>query len=351
MNPKEVLKAVQQRANMRVARRLLAQNGFPRGTGWDQIRDKLKDKVVAAAADYAGLEKSLRELLIVTDKSLRVYPVSASARTTLASEIAALRISSKGAFTSHFPSPVPSSVLSSLPVQTAVPVAKFNTPNVVGIVYSSVHVVEVRVKLKPSQLGVSGQYDEIIAIRREKMQTFDALMVAKNKNYIYTLTDAHFDLTQATRDALQSGLFDAVNKLAGRKVITNAVNLLPLIGPIYNSNDGAVKRLSYTTTTSSGKQEWMRGRGNCLRDELSHKAGMTALSGDFNGYALGIEYPMPEENGYSASPRLEIVGTYRMTYEPNPVVEDALIFGCATHNELESALSELMLHVSGSRSV
>jgi hypothetical protein len=352
MDPKQLFDALQKRTSMRVVRRVLAKNGFPRGQGWDQVKEKLKDKRIAAKADYQGLQDGLRELLIAGDKAVRVFKLSRANAASLRAAVSKLKIAQTNEFSKHFPYPVPDSVLLNLPPQPAVPVAKFHGAQGEGILFSSLNIIEIRERLTAAQLGATAAaYDEVIGIKKVKFQTFDALIVSKTKDYAYVLTDAHLDTTQGTRRALQSNVREAVNSMVGSKVLAKPVNLLPFIEPIYNSNDGLVKRLHYTTTTESGRQEWMRGSGNCLRAELSHKAGMQALSGAFKGYAIEIEYPLQEVEGYTPRPLVSILGLYRMTYELDPAVDDATIWGCATIAEFEQTLAELMYHVSGSKSI
>lgn len=352
MKPKELFDALQKRTSMRVVRRVLANNGFPRGQGWDSIKDKLKDKNVAAKADFQGLQDGLRELLIAGDKGVRVFDLTKGNAATLRSMVSGLKIQQGNVFATHFPYPVPDNVLAGLPPQPTMPVAKFQGPQGTGLLFSSVNIIEVRERLTAAQIGATAaNYDEVIGIRKVKFQTFDALIVSKTKDYAYVLTDAHLDTTQGTRQALHSNVRNAVNSMAGTKVIDKPINLLPLIEPIYNSTEGLVKRLHYTTTTETGNQQWRRGSGNCLRDELAHKAAMTALAGGYKGYALEIEYPLAEVNGYTPRPLLAIIGLYRMTYELNPCVEDATIWGCATVEEIEKTLAELMVHVTGSKSI
>jgi hypothetical protein len=352
MKPKELFDALQKRTSMRVARRVLAVNGFPRGAGWEQVKEKLKDKHVAAKVDYTGLEDGLRQLLIAGDKGLRIYELSTGGASNLRSAVTALKIPQTGVFATHFPYPVPDGILNGLPPQPAVPVAKFSGAQGTGVLFSSVNIVEIREKLTAAQIGAkASDYDEVIGIKKVKFQTFDALIVSNRKKYAYVLTDAFLDTTQATRRALHSNMKEAINKLAGAKVLGEPLNLLPLVEPVYKSADGAVKRLHYTTTSESGKQEWMRGGGNCLREETSHKAGMKALADGFKAFGIEIEYPLDEVQGYTPRPLLAIIGTYRMTYELAPKVEDATIWGCATIDELENTLAELMVHASGSKSI
>lgn len=352
MNPKKLFDALQKRSSMRVVRRVLAENGFPRGTGWKQIADKLNDKKVAAKADFPGLEDGLRQLLITTDKGLRIYKLDPKEANALRTAISALKIAQGGVFAQHFPYPVPDSIMKGLPPQPAEPVAKFQGKQSTGVLFSSVNIIEVRERLTPSQMGVkASDYDEIIGIKKVKFPTFDALIMSKSQDFAYVLTDAHLDTTQGTRRGLHSNIVETAKKLAKSNVLKSPVNLLPLIDPMYNSGAGAVKRLHYTTTTSSGKQEWMRGSGNDLRQELSHKAGMTALSGGFKGYSIRVEYPLAKVKTYTPRPLIEIAGVYRMTYEAKPRVEDATVWDCATIDELEHTLAELMLHISGSKSV
>lgn len=353
MSNKQILNALEKRCSLRVARRILVSNGFPKGAGWEQIREKLKDKVVASKADYPGLQSALREILIATDKSIRIFELDASAIKSLRSAVASYSVQQSGVFATHFPLPVPDNILANLPPQSPVPVSKFQTANVSGILFSSVRVIDLRERLNAAQFGgnLPTGFDEVIGIKKVKVQTFDAVLVSKNLPYAYVLTDAYQDASQTMRRVLQVSVADAVNKIVGSVVLSTPVNLLPTVAPLYNSKTGEVKNLLYITTTSSGKTEWMRGSGNCLRDELGHKAGMAVVGKGFQPYGIELEWPLDEVEGYVPRPFLSILGQYRMTYEVNPRLEDATVWSCATLPELEFVLKELMLPICGSKSI
>lgn len=349
----EVLKALKARTSIRVARRLLAQNGFPRGQGWDQIEEKLKSKKVAAKADSAGLEDALKELLFVGDKNLRVYKLSDGGMAELRRKAGKHSINQSGVFAAHFPASVPDKLLQSLPTQNPIAVHKIESSSAIAILYSSVKIVETREKLNPSQLKASfaGDYDELIGIRQSKVQAFDAIIVSKKTPHVYCLTDAYQDSTAGFRNALQSALVPIVNQIAGRKVLGKPENLFPVIDPLYKGGQGFVKTLFWTTTTSSGKHEWMRSTGQCLRDEIAHKAAMGVIGKGFTTYGLEVGWVLDEVEGYSPTPLLSIVGLYRMTYEAKPQLPDASVWGCATLDELFEVLGEMMVHLHGSKTV
>lgn len=349
----QVLQALQKRASIRVARRLLAANGFPKGSGWDQISEKLKDKRVAAKADYSGLQDSLRELLIVGDKNIRVFKLSNADAKALRDKIAASKINQSSVFATHFPLPVPDNMLNGLPAQSPVPVAKFKSDNVAGILFSSVKVVEQREKILAATIGaaIAADYEEIIGVRKVKIQTFDALMMSNKSNYAYVLSDAHQDQSQTIRLGLQSSMADAINNFMKSKIINDSVNLFPIIQPLYQSDSGYVKTLFWTTTTSSGKHEWMRGSAVCLRKEIAHKAAMGALGGGFTTYGIELDWALDEVDGYIPRPMLSVVGIYRMLHETQPHLGDAAIWGCASLTEFEFVLKELMVHISGNKTI
>ncbi len=353
MSNKQILEALEKRCSIRVARRILAANGFPKGSGWEQIREKLKDTVVASKADFPGLQSALREILITADKSVRIFELDATRIATLRSKVAAHNIQQSGVFATHFPLPVPDNILTNLPPQAPVPVAKIQTASLTGILFSSVRVIDIRERLNAAQFGgnMPSGFDEVIGIKKVKVQTFDAVLVSKSLPYAYVLTDAYQDSSQTMRRVLQVTVADAFNNLVGSTVLSSPVNLLPTVAPLYTSGTGEVKNLLYITTTSSGKAEWMRGSGNCLRNESGHQAGMAVIGAGFQPYGIELEWPLDEVEGYVPRPFLSILGQYRMTYETNPRLEDATVWGCATLSELEFVLKELMLPICGSKAV
>ncbi|WP_099185741.1 hypothetical protein [Sphingobium fuliginis] len=176
-------------------------------------------------------------------------------------------------------------------------------------------------------------------------------MMSKKSNYAYILSDAYQDASQTMRIGIQTSMADAINKFAKSKIVNSPVNLFPIIQPLYQSDSGYVKTLFWTTTTSSGKHEWMRGSGVCLRKEIAHKAAMGALSGGFATYGIELDWGLDEVEGYTPRPMLSVVGIYRMLHETKPHLGDATIWGCASLSEFEFVLKELMVHVSGSKTI
>lgn len=353
MGNKQTLSALEKRCSLRVARRILAKNGFPKGSGWATIREKLKDTTEAAKADYKGLQNALREILIATDKGCRIFKLKSAQITAVRSAITSTAINQSSVFATHFPLPVPDKILASLPQQTPIPVAKFHTANVTGLVFSSVQEISLREKLQANQLGGNfpSGFDEVIGIKKIKTQTFDAVIASKKLPYVYILTDAHQDSSQTMRRYLQDIVANAMNNILGSNIISNPVNLFTIIEPLYKSGTGEVKGLQYITTTSSGKTEWMRGVGNCLRDELAHKAGMNALGNGFQAYGIEVEWPLDEVEGYTPRPSALIHGLHRMTHEINPHLDEATLWSCASLAELEFVLKELMLPICGTKAV
>ena len=345
---KRLFEALESRTNLTVARRVLADNDFPRGVGWKQIREKLSDAKVEAAADFDGLRDGLRGLITSNDKTLRIYKIDAADRTKFEKKFEDAKVDKTSEFAKAFPYPITDGVLAALPPQPTEIISKYNGSACRGLILSSVHIVDVREKLTPKQVGANAsQYDEVYGIRSIKYQTFDTVLISKKHPYIFILTDTHFNQTIGTTLALQSSCKKKINSFLGKKALSKAENIFPSIGNLYNSKEGVVRRLHYTTTTGAGKQEWMRGQGSCLRDELAHKAGMTALSGQYTGYAIDVEWELDEENGYIPKPTLGIHGAYRITYEVTPEITDASVRGCADQSELRFLIEKLMKQHSG----
>lgn len=353
MTVTDILNALRERTSIRVARRLLAINKFPKGSGWEQIIEKLDDPAVKALADTAGLQRSLRDLLIVGDKNVRVFKLSAVDADVLRGKISSIIINKSNVFSKYFPLSVPENLLNTLSAQAPVPIESFQTNDVYGLIFSSIEIIDRREKLNALKIGqaVSASYDEVIGIRRIKIQTFNALMISKKTNYAYILSDAYQDHGQSMRWGLQLSIANAINKLIGRVIIPKSVNFLPVIRPLYDSASGSVKTFLWNTTTSSGKHEWMRGRDTCLRKEDAHKAAIEMVAGRFEPYGIELEWTLEKIETYIPCPTLSVLGTYRMLLEPNPYLGDATISGCASLSEFEFVLKELMVHVSGSKTI
>jgi hypothetical protein len=89
------------------------------------------------------------------------------------------------------------------------------------------------------------------------------------------------------------------------------------------------------------KTEKMRGHGKCLRAEMFHKGGMAAISGKIQAYEIGVEWQLPTDERYTPRLLLHIAGAYRLTYEKNPVVEEAQVDGGALFTDLQFVLGKI----------
>lgn len=346
---KGLLSAIERKLPFRDAKRLLAANGLPTGLSWRAIYDKLKSSKVAAKADYSGLRADFVRALAVSEKAARAYVLEDDKFLMLQSWAETVRPNQKKLITSRFPYLLSDAELSSAPDAEPRLISKFSTGIATYLVFSSVRRQRIRERLPVSMFPdtLPAAYEEIYGIKEYRGQTFETLVIPRSGNHVFSLIEFPDGTTQETRRAAHALLRNKVNALVGVDVLDSIVNLYPLMKPIYNCDAGKIKRLSYTTRTDSEKRERMRQSGVCLREEIGHKSGIKALGNEIEAYDLGVVWVLPNEGAYLPKVELDIVGTYRMTYDTNPLLIDAVVSRCVRVEEFEEILSTLIQALEG----
>jgi hypothetical protein len=347
VNEFDVLRALKARVPFRTAKRLLVGNQYPVAKGWDEIFERTQSDA-GRRRNQDGLAQAYRESLIASEKSLHAYSLSPE-------DIQALRdaamdhvFDASDPFVENYPLPVGGGELATAGLMQPKAVGYERVLGATTVVFSSVRELEFREQLGVADLAQNTalRYEKVYGLRTERRQAFDVLLVPDRGPYVYVLADNPGQTNAEVRALAHFTVRMGVNALVGRTLLNRPVNLFSLISTFYNSSEGAVNLLSYSTTTSSVKTEKMRGSGKCLREELFHKTGMRALGHQFRAFEIGVEWQLPEvEDRYTPHPVLKIHGSYRMTYDHAPVVDEALVHDCGKFEELDHVLERISFYL------
>ncbi|WP_430427875.1 hypothetical protein [Parasphingorhabdus sp.] len=346
---RDLLYAVQKRIPFQQARKMLVQNGFPTGLGWDDIYQKLNDKSAQASADVAGLYDAYLETLIASQKAMHTYKIKDADANAIRNQISSLSIPSN-VFSKRFPYILSNAEIKNTAAGPPKLAGQIDLVDGTALIFCSIRELELRDEIKTNLIPktLRDNYTKVIGVKIERHQTFDVVLIPKTGGTVKMLTDAP---SGVNGQAISGSLFSirtAMNSFAGAKLFHKPINLYPTIRPFYNSNEGIVQRLGYSTTTSSIKSEKMRGAGKCLRTELFHKSGMAALNkSDFQTFEIQLAWELPSKDRFKTRPELGVFGSYRMTYATNPIVSVATVSKCLTYDEFNFVAGKLMLAVSG----
>lgn len=342
MNEKRLIEAIKARVPFQVAKRLLTLAKYPIGVSWEKIEAKMKEQA-PGHRDADTLLALYCQSLFCAEKSIAAYKVAPADMQALRDDARLFDFDANDPFVDSYPWRVAPGKMADLLLAKPVPVAYERVVGASILLFSTVRELEFREPLSDAELkpNAVSRYQKVFGVRVERVQTFDAVLVPDHGSTIYVLVDNQDGTNRETREIAHFATRTALNEFCKKPVLQKGGNLFPAITKLYNEDDGVVRSLSYATTTSSIKSERMRGSGKCLRQELFHKTGMEALGGHINAYEIGVEWSLPSIGHYTPHPRLDISGTYKMTYDANPHISEASVSGCGTYDDLKFVLEKM----------
>lgn len=328
----------------RVAQKILADCGFPKGQSWAAIAEKLEEDDVRKRADYTRLEAALIETLIVSEKSLALFRLGEDEMKSVYKGVDQLAKNlPDSSFRETFPYALSEQELWKANADP-VPVAVYEWEKVTAVVFCGPRVLETREELPASAFDGGDRYASIIGIRRTVVQSYSAVVIPHIGNTIEVFIDAPSDVPDKPIELDHFAAAMAFNKAINFNALKGRINLFPAISPLYTSEEGMVSHLGHTVSTSV-KHEKMRGAGRCVRQELFHAGGFKAVDGQITPFSIGVVWGLDDETSTVSNPSLNIEGTYMMTYQSNPVVDIAAVRKCASYEDASFVVDRLLAHI------
>ncbi|MEP6484968.1 MAG: hypothetical protein ABJB01_11010, partial [Rudaea sp.] len=174
-----------------VGRVLLMKAGIPVARGWQNTlaaSELLEEKARDAEPKLAA---ALDQHLIAGEKSVQFFDITGDQKKQLDQFVRKSKFS-KSVFLDHFPNLLPVSDLASNGVNEPVLLKRIELSDGMALIYASIRSYHERVEISKSDLKASkldDGYEELYAIRRRNVQTFDALWIPANGLRICTLVD------------------------------------------------------------------------------------------------------------------------------------------------------------------
>lgn len=195
-------------------------------------------------------------------------------------------------------------------------------------------------------------YQEVIGVKRQHFPCFDCCVLDLEANRLELRVD--FNPGHASED--QAGAVPALVHQLNRILMAEVqhtpaglglVNFFPAVERIYRDQEaGKVAMLGFVATssdtTSNNSGRTLRKPNQDLRRDRFHlggKGNVDALS----PYSIGAKWP-PQGGGKEAL-QIELNGSVRMIYLPNPVISVANFIGCATTTDYDFLTEELSRHL------
>jgi hypothetical protein len=320
---------------------MLREAEFPSGQSWQSIRDKIQRST--KRLDYTALNDLYLQSLVASEKSVSSFKIGSVERARLISKVNKLVPDATENFVKKYPYVLDAKTLAK--TQTAgtifvgIEVLSFG----IAVLFSTVRITEHREKLPPTRLpaALTKMYSDFYGVKRSYHQSYDAVIIPTAGDYVWVSVDDPLHSKREYADFAHISVRNAFNSLVGGAVLNRPENLFPLIAKFYGqAGEGIVSGLSHLVSTSSVKHEKMRN-GNCLRQELFHKAGADAVKGKLAAFAIGMAW----DTSSGTQVELSIDGEARDAGNVNAVVDRAVVRKCAQPDELAFVFGKILMYL------
>ncbi|WP_246272809.1 hypothetical protein [Oricola thermophila] len=333
-----------------VGRKILNQNSFPRGQGWDRTLEKLINLSGQPTESLAELTIALREHTFSGEKLSGFYRVKPEKIGKVRDKILKTKVPDSD-YSRLYPVALSDEQLALQPIGSKLAAIE-PTDDGVAVVFSSVRVITIREEIELSQFSDEAanlleDYQEVFGLRTLRFQAFDVVWLPHNGALIDVRVDFPFGTHHDVAVAAFAQTVDTFHKLIGENVLVDELNLFPLIDRIYNDrNEGIVVELGFGTTTASLKHEKMRRKQLDLRDEQYHKGGKAALASPIEPFRLSVTWKRNAGGGLVSNPELSINSSARAAGGENPTINSVVIRKCMGQADYEFVRSRIETHLT-----
>ncbi len=313
---------------------------LPYGRGWEDTIKKLSEESIKnsnLASNFNMLTKYYSDHLLTGEKALKLFTIDREQIDKVIEKIKDYEVP-VDVFHETYPFPLPDEKLAeidSLPKLVEVD----NSESQLSIIFCTKRFFTERTEINTEDLSneakVSlGIYDELVGIRRYDHQFFDAVVLWKDKN----LVEIRIDVSQggmpsqerikAFSEIIDKFNFLVKNETGINEILKNNINFFPLIDRLYESNEGKVGELAFTTDEGSIKSEKMRRGKVDLRNELYHKAGRQAVD-HITAYRLAILWGFQLSDDVETQPELLLPGQSHILSRSIQNLDEVIITKCS----------------------
>lgn len=321
-----------------LGRAFLHQADIPAGHGWDSTRKKL-EKEKFAADQIESLRENCISHILCSDKAVTLIKCQASKRQALAKQ---LRAEINGDFSDR----ILKKFLSSTPskaIYKPLLLAVEDREDALYAVYHSTRIQELREELDQSDFEdeqakeIIGEFSEVVGIKRSLSRAFEVIVIPNDTNrdieFRMDLSGAPVEQAAKCRLQIEQDLEDEVPGFN-----EGYVNLFPAIHKLYGDKKaGRVVDMSCVVPTGSTKNEKMRRKGTCLRDEPFHVGGVNAVDGKIEPYSIALAWK--PKNSKMPPRELQIHGSIRDLHSANPSINYFIAKNCGEESQLDQMIN------------
>jgi hypothetical protein len=352
----QLLESSRKRVPWLTMRAILKMCELPSGRGWEDTIKKLNQES-SKNDNFADNFNVLRDYycnhLLTGEKALKLFEISREQIDEAIIKIEDYEIP-ENIFHETYPFPLSDERLAevdSLPELVKVN----NSDDQISVVFCTKRFFTERTEINPEDLGDQakidlGIYDELVGIRRYNYQFFDTVILYKDKNLVEVRIDIspggmpNQERSRAFSEIISKFNFLVKEETGINEMLKNNVNLFPLIDRLYESSEGKVGELAFTTDEGSIKSEKMRRGKVDLRGELYHKAGRQAVD-HITAYRLAILWRFQLSQEVETHPELLLPGQSHILSRLIQNLDEVIITKCSGLKDYNFVLEKIIKYL------
>ncbi|MEM7874747.1 hypothetical protein Q4R10_20375 [Morganella morganii] len=355
MQAHEILSYLREKdVSFRTVQHGLTYNNLPSAKGWEQIIEHYVDisdneinkdvsELYLSQIYYGKKNIYFRKLTEVTKENIeKVTSVIHTIYDSSAHESLAV-------YRDSYPYPVSHDELYSLKLNNPCPVFIEDSEDAIRVIITYPRAYKQRDTFDIDDIDFDGEqpkqlygYEEIIAIKNGRAQSFDSIYFSKKTGVLQIQIDHSKNILKEEMDIAALRYYGMISNVFNESMSELApfekINLFGKISELYNTADGTINALYHSTGTGSVKKERMRRRTDDLRIEKFHQVGLKAIDGDTNSFNITKQW-----NGDCGTVlKLTIDGGLSSISHNNPSVDCVTIEGCITESDFNLLISKVL---------
>lgn len=355
MQAHEILSYLREKdVSFRTVQHGLTYNNLPSAKGWEQIIEHYVDisdneinkdvsELYLSQIYYGKRNIYFRKLTEVTKENIeKVTSVIHTIYDSSAHESLAV-------YRDSYPYPVSHDELYSLKLNNPCPVFIEDSEDAIRVIITYPRAYKQRDTFNIDDIDFDGEqpkqlygYEEIIAIKNGRAQSFDSIYFSKKTGVLQIQIDHSKNILKEEMDIAALRYYGMISNVFNESMSELApfekINLFGKISELYNTADGTINALYHSTGTGSVKKERMRRRTDDLRIEKFHQVGLKAIDGDTNSFNITKQW-----NGDCGTVlKLTIDGGLSSISHNNPSVDCVTIEGCITESDFNLLISKVL---------
>ncbi|PZD71054.1 hypothetical protein C1752_08257 [Acaryochloris thomasi RCC1774] len=362
MKIEDVLSQFRGRVSWPTMRAILKKIDLQTSQGWDQTIAKLKEYQKSnrdeALIAVDNLKRIYLNYLLAGEKAVKLFTVEESKLNRLMVFLQKHSVK-ENVFQETYPFPLSEEKLKNLNSSPKLLEVR-EIDGDLGLVFCTKRFFTERSTINSKDYSIEVEkalddFDEIVGIRRYTRQFFDIVFLRKESNMAEIRIDIGGGMLEEDRRRSFLEIGKSFNKLAHDYIgvadfLKTPLNFFPLIETLYNSDEGKVGEIAFTTDEGSTKFERMRRGAKDLRLETYHKAGRAELEKfdqKINLYKIAILWKFSISDDIETEPELFLPGNSFFLNQEYPVLEEAIIKKCSELEDYNFVFNKIKHYLDG----